>query len=85
MAAPAVDVHVDEARGDERAAGRRLVRLVGLDRRDPAVLDRDPAGNHAVDKHQAAGDHLGHHGSPPSAGVASSTSNSTSSAYRSAG
>ena len=54
VAAPAVDVDVDEARGDERSAGRRLVRLVGLDRRDPAVLDRDPAGDDAVGQHQAA-------------------------------
>ena len=55
VAAPAVDVDVDEARGDDTdRPSRRLV--VELDRGDPPVLDRDPAARDPVVEDQPAGD-----------------------------
>ena len=52
VAAPAVDVDVDEPRGDVRPVRVRLG--VDVDRDDPAVLDRDPADRDPIVEDQPA-------------------------------
>src|SRR5262249_46568845 len=81
MAAPPVDVEIDEAGRDERPMVG--VDIFEADGGDDAVLDREPSARHTIVKDQAAFDHRGAHdrGSIVS-GAAPSTSNWTSSPYR---
>jgi hypothetical protein len=53
-----VDVHVDEAGGDEGAAAR--VSALDVDSADHAVLDGDAAGRDVIVEDEAAVDGLGH-------------------------
>ena len=58
VAAPAVDVDVDEARRDDTARPPPSP-VVEVDRGDPPVLDRDPAGRHPIVEDQATADGRG--------------------------
>ena len=83
VAAPAVDVDVHVPRRDERPA---RLRLVELDRGDPAVLDRDPPGRDPVVEDEAPADDLrlvAHRPSSPSVVIGQTTyGRSTSRASR---
>ena len=69
VAAPAVDVDVDEPGRDVRAV-RRGAASSSVDRRDPPVLDRDPAVRDPVVEDQPTADDVAGPASSPVAGVA---------------
>ena len=64
VAAPAVDVDVDEAGREERPGGPRRVPGIGHQVRDPAVLDDQATGNHVVREHEPSLDDLTHRWPP---------------------